>query len=167
MRSIIMLPILLVAMFLQISIINQFEILSGFGNIVVLVLITWAIHTKGLSYIVLAMVAAIFFAFASAISPIIPIVSFLGATIIARRIANLTWQVPIITLVIATMVACLFENLTSIMYIWVTSNFAADLVVMINTILIPTIFLDLLLVIPVNFVIRDIAGWSEPITLEA
>lgn len=167
MRSIVMLPILLLGFFIQISIINQFEILSGFANLILLILICWATNTTDLSYLYWALFAGIIFSFISAVPPIIPIVSFIGASVISRRIAKVTWQVPIITLIFATMVGGLFEQFFSISSFWLASNFSLNIIGMVTNIALPSLFLDLLLVIPVNSIVRDIALWAMPKLQEA
>lgn len=164
MRSLILVPVFFISVILQSTIISQFSILSGTADLILLIVIAWSMNTKDGGGIVWAIFAGVLVSLISSLSPIVPIAGYVLSAIATRAIASRTWQVPLIASFFSTIIATVILHSASIMVLWVNSDFVVDILQMVQIISIPSLFINLILIIPVNSVVRDIAHWVYPET---
>jgi cell shape-determining protein MreD len=164
MRSLIFIPILIIGVILQSTIISQFSILSGFADLMLLVLVSWSINTDDKLAMVWAIVAGGLVSIFSAMSPIVPILGYVIAVSITKTVIKRTWQVPMIAVIFSTIISTLVVHFLSIGAIWINSNFSSNIVQLIQIITVPSLFLNILLILPVNSLMKDVSHWVFPET---
>ena len=162
MRTLLMAPLLLGALILQTSILNELQVLSGFANLTLLILVSWSLNSADRYHLYWAVFATLFFSYISAIPPMIPLVVFVGSAYLARKVARGTWQVPVIALMFSILIASLIDGAVTILYLWFQSGFGLDILTMAGSVFLPSTLLNMLVAIPVNSVMRDFAMWATP-----
>lgn len=162
MRSFIILPILMVGMLIQTAVLGNFSLLSGKVDLLLLILISWNIHKDALSNYLWAIFAAVLFTIYSSVPIFLPFGTFLLITYITRKINAVTFHMPIFLLIYSTLIGSAVNYGVYLAQIWLVSGFQADVMGMIWSIVIPSLFLNLIFALPVNSIIKEFVKISDP-----
>jgi rod shape-determining protein MreD len=162
MKNLIAVPLLILAFMIQTAVVSRITLLSGAADLVLLILISWALQESVQSSWHWAVLAGLVGAFVSGLPPYVLITAYLLAVLLARYILRIFWQSPILALFSVTFTSTLLLHL--ITYLTLAFRGAAispgDVLAIIT---LPSVFLNFLLVLPVHSVIRDLALWVYPV----
>lgn len=160
-KNLLAFPILAFSLMLQTAVISRITLLSGSANIVLLILITWSLQEQVNSSVQWALLAGLMAAFVSGLSPAVYIVTYLAVVLFARYLLHQTWQTPILAMFAVTFFATFFEHIMTylVLIIGGASIPFGDSMALVT---LPSIFLNFLLVLPVNSLISDLALWVYP-----
>ncbi|MDH5508051.1 MAG: hypothetical protein OEZ02_12590 [Anaerolineae bacterium] len=153
------------AAILQTTIIPQIPLLNGTADLVLLVLLSWILrkHTQGAWQ--WALIAGAVIGLASALPFWIPLASYLLITFLAQWIQQRIWQVPILTLLIITFIGTLIIQIFTTIYLLVSgTNLPIGLVF--NQIILPSMILNIILVLPVYSLMGEIIYRLYPSEVE-
>lgn len=162
MKNLVAIPILALALMLQTAVISRITLLSGAADLILLIVIAWALQEQVESAWHWAVLAALLVGFVSAIPPIVPIIGYLLAVAFARFVIRQIWQTPILALFSVTFFGTLVYHLVTYVVLVITGTplpFEDTLAL----IVLPSVFLNLLLALPVHSLIRDLALWVSPL----
>jgi rod shape-determining protein MreD len=165
MRSLVAFPILALAVILQSAIVSRISLLSGYADLVLLVVITWALQQGVTTAWHWAFVAGAMTAITTGLPLGIPLVVYLLAVFFAQVIQKRLWQAPLITVFIVTFLA----SLVSYMLSFLVLNFAGASLSfgeVFSLVMLPSMLLNLVFSIPVLWIMRDLARWVYPIEEE-
>lgn len=162
MKNLVAIPVLVLALMLQTAIISRITLLSGAADLVLIIVVAWALQEQVESSWHWGVVAGLLVGFVSAIPPVVPIIGYLIAVGFARLVIRQIWQTPILALFSVTFFSTLIYHLVTyvvLIIIGVPLPFEDALAL----IVLPSVFLNLLLAIPIHSLIRDLALWVSPL----
>jgi hypothetical protein len=126
-----------------------------------LVVIAWSLQERVRNAWQWTLIAGVIVAYVSALDAIVPIVSYLLVTFLAILLRQRVWQVPVLAMLAVTFAGTLVINAMTAIYLSVTGT-PLPLLDTLNLIILPSIFLNVLLAIPVYALIKDLAEWLYP-----
>ena len=161
MRNLIAVPVILLAVILQSSVISSIKLLSGFGDLPLVMLAAWALQEGVDTTWQWAIAAGVLVGFVSGVSWIIPVVSYLAVVALAQVFQRRVWQAPLLAMFSVTFLGTIVLYAISLFVlrlIGVSLSFTEVL----GQLALPGILLNMLLAIPVYAVMRDLARWVYP-----
>ena len=162
MKNLIAIPLLALAFMIQTAIISRVTLLSGAGDIVLLILIAWALQEQVQSAWHWAALAGLMAAFVSGLPPFVLLVAYLLAVSLARYVLRQTWQTPVLALFTVTFFSTLILHLITYFTLVLRGSVIPfeDTLALIT---LPSLFLNFLLALPIHSFIRDLALWVYPL----
>jgi rod shape-determining protein MreD len=165
MRHLVAFPILALAVILQSAIVSRISLLSGYADLVLVIVIAWALQEGVTTAWHWALVAGAMTAVITGLPWFVPLAGFLIAVLFAQLLQKRIWQAPLIAMFTVTFVGSLFSHLLSFVVLNVSG---ASLAVgdTFSLVTLPSVLLNLLLAIPVFWLMRDLAQWVHPVEEE-
>jgi hypothetical protein len=162
MKNLIAIPVLALAFMLQTAVVSRITLLSGSADLVLLILIAWALQEQVESAWHWAAMAGLMAAFVSGLPPLVLLVAYLLAVSLARYILHQIWQTPLLALFTVIFFSTLLLHLITYLTLFFRGSTTAfsDALALITM---PSIFLNFLLALPVHSFIRDMALWVYPL----
>jgi rod shape-determining protein MreD len=162
MRNLLAIPVLALALMLQTAVISRISLLSGAADLILLVLIAWALQEQVESAWHWAVLAGVLIGFVSAVPPFAPMIGYLLVVVFARLVIRQIWQSPILALLSVTFFGTLVYHLVTYLALVITGT-SLPFGDVLALIVLPSVFLNFLLAIPVHALIRDLALWVYPV----
>lgn len=166
MRALIAFPIIILLLILQTVIIRQIPLLQGSADLVMLVLIAWALQKRVETAWHWCVVASVLVSLVSTIPIFVNLAGYglvVGMALFSRR---RFWKVSLVIMFIATFLGTVVTQLIVLIYFRAT-DVALPILDSINLIIVPSLLLNLLLAAPIYIWMSDLAGWLYPEPLEA
>jgi rod shape-determining protein MreD len=161
MATLLAFPVLIVTLMLQMVVASRLTLLHGTVDLVLLALVAWALQERVRTAWIWALVAGLAVSFISALPFYAPLIAYLVATGISRLLQRRVWQTPILALLVAVVLATIFQNMLSMAVLQFVDrpiSFQDGL----SLVALPSLLLNLLLALPVYVVIVDLANWVYP-----
>jgi cell shape-determining protein MreD len=154
-------PVLGLAIMLQISIASRIMLLSGNVDLLLLVVSAWGLQERVRAAWIWGVVASLLAGLVSGVPWYIYLIGYLSAVGLARLLVHRIWQAPLLAMFAVTFIGTL--ELLMLTYVQRTI-FEVPLVFseVFSQIVLPTVLLNLLLAIPVQALIRDLAERLYP-----
>jgi rod shape-determining protein MreD len=165
MSHLLSLPVLILLLMIQMVVVSRLPLLSGTADLILLVLVAWALQERVTSAWVWTIIAGLLVSFVSALPLFTPLIGYLIITGIARLLQQRVWQTPILAMIVATVVGSLIYHFMS----WLILSFSGlplPFQDSVSRVILPAVLLNLLLSIPVYALITDMANWLHPYELE-
>ena len=162
MKNLVALPILALAFMLQTAVVSRITLLSGSADLVLLILVSWALQEQVETAWHWAALAGLMAAFVSGLPPVVLLIAYLLAVSLARYVLRQIWQTPVLALFTVTFFSTLLLHLITYLSLLFrgTSVSFGDALALIT---LPSVFLNFLLALPVHSFIRDLALWVSPV----
>jgi cell shape-determining protein MreD len=162
MKNLVAFPVLGLAFILQMAILSRMTLLSGVVDLVLLVIVAWSLQEQVKSAWHWAGLAGLMAGFTSGLPPYIPLVTYLLTVGLSRFILRRIWQTPILALFGVTFLSTLAMNLVTFIGLFVGGTLLPfdDVLALIT---LPSVFLNLLFILPVHALVRDLALWVYPV----
>ncbi len=162
MKNLIGIPVLALAFMLQTAVVSRITLIAGAADLILLILVAWALQEQVESSWQWALLAGLIATFISGLPPLTLLVAYLLAVGLARYILRQLWQTPILALFSVTFFSTLALHFVTYLALWLRgASIAPDDVLALITL--PSVFLNLLLALPVHSLIRDLALWVYPV----
>ncbi len=165
MSILISLPILAFVLMLQTVIVSTLPLLSGYADLVLLVLAAWSLQERARSAWVWAIVAGVMVGFVSASPTGTPLVGYLVVTAIARLFRRRVMQTPVLSMFLVTFVGSLV-TLGLVAGALIFKGVPLPINDSINLVILPSTLLNLLLALPIYAIVSDLARWVYPEEVE-
>ena len=159
------LPILGLMVILQSAILSQVNLLYGSFDLVLLVLVAWAVQERVKTAWHWGITAGLLVSLVTSVPIWAILPAYVGATGIAIYMRRIFYQRPLLAMVAATFFATLFTQVITVLALGL-SGISIPLTEAFYMITIPSVLLNLLLAIPVYALIGDLANWLYPETIE-
>ncbi len=159
------LPILALVLMLQTIIASTLPLLSGYADLVLLVLVAWALQERARSAWIWALVGGVMVSFVSAAPLGTPLVGYLIVTAIARLLRRRVWQTPILSMFLVTFLGSLI-TLGLVMGALIFQGSPLPLEDSFSLVIMPSTLLNLLLALPIYAIVNDLAQWVYPEEVE-
>ncbi len=161
MRIAIGLLLLLFAGLLQVTLMMRINLLQGTADLVLLLMITWMLQPGNQPSWLWGIPAGLMIGYASALPDYIPLIGYLAAAGLCQLLQKRIWQVPLLTLASATLFGTLAVHAATMIYLWLSAQ-PLEAVQAVNLITIPSILLNLILVLPINALIGEVNKILNP-----
>lgn len=161
MATVIAIPVLAILTILQTTIVSRLPVLQGTADIVLLVLIAWALQERVRSAWQWSIIGGILIGFFTVLHFSVPLLIYLTITGLVLIIRQRIWKIPILVMFVMTFIGSLFSYLVSLIAV-IISGVNIPVFDSIRLILLPSLILNLLLAAPIYAVIKDLAEWLYP-----
>lgn len=158
MSILISFPIVLLLIILQTTFARELSLLNGSADLLLILTGAWALHCKDNSAWFWAILSALICGFVSAVPWYVYFISYLAIVILANVIRGKLWQSPMMSMFFITMVGSIVHYLLTLVSLQFSGTFYPWQDTMVRVI-IPSIFLNLILAIPMYVVMKDTAEW--------
>ena len=165
MANLLSIPVLLVVVLLQTTIVSRLPLLNGTADLMLLTLTAWALQERVRSAWLWTLVGGLMVSFISAMPPFTPLAGYLIVTGLARLLQKRVWQSPILAMFVATLLGTLMMHGLTIAVLQAVGR-TFDWRQGLNLITLPSALLNILLVLPVHAIVVDLAHWAYPVELE-
>ncbi len=163
MRNLIALPLLGGAVILQSTIVSRISLLSGYADLILVILAAWALQEQVTSAWLWALVAGLFTSFVTHLPWPVVFFGYFACVWIARRLTRRIWQAPIAAMFGVTFLGTVTMHMISYLVLLLLGH-RLPVGDVIGWITIPSLLLNMILAVPVFVWIRDLAGWAYPAT---
>lgn len=161
MRNFVAFPLLGLTVIAQSAVVSQVKLLSGHADLTLVVLAAWALQERGKSAWHWAAAACLMLAFVSRMSLLVIALGYFGVIFAAQALQKRVWQAPLLAMFGVTFIGTLFLHLWSFAFLSVlgTPLLFDDVIGLVT---LPSLLLNMLISIPVYFLMRDLARWVYP-----
>jgi cell shape-determining protein MreD len=161
MRNLIAFPLIGLAVILQSSVISEVRLLSGYADLILLILAAWALQKRVESSWHWAAVACLAVGFVSSMPWFVLVVGYFAVVFMARALQKRVWQAPLLAMFSVVFLGTLFMHALSFGVLQILGTpFSVDDVI--GLITLPGLLLNMLFSIPVYAFMRDLARWVYP-----
>jgi rod shape-determining protein MreD len=160
------LPILILVLILQTVIVSTLPLLSGYADLILLVLVAWSLQERARSAWVWAIVGGTLVSVVSAAPMGASLAGYLIVTVIARLLVRRVWQTPVLSMFLMTFLGSLITQGLSMVAL-IFNGAPLPLMDSLNLVVLPSTLLNLLLALPVYAIVSDMAQWVYPEEVEA
>lgn len=151
-------PILLILLVLQTTIVSEVRLFHGAADLILVWLAAWGLTSKDYSGYLLAFFAGGLVSYVSALPWYVYPSAYLVVVVLAHYVSKQLWQSPILSMFAITLVASIILYLISMIGLRLNGTIYSWQISLTNVI-IPSVLLNLLLAIPIYAISRDFAGW--------
>jgi len=154
-------PVFLLVLMLQTTVVSTLPLLNGTADLVLLVLLAWAVQERVRSAVEWAAIGGVLVGIISHVPLVAPIAGYLAVAILARVLRARIWQSPLVSLFLATFAGSVILPA----FTWVALQFEGTtlpLMESINRVVLPGAVLNLLLALPVYTIIAGLAQSVYP-----
>lgn len=163
MRNLVAVPILIVASLLQSSVVSQVRLLSGAGDLVLVLLAAWSLQDRVDSGIHWSLLATLLIGFFSRL-PLIAIgLGYVSIVLIARLLSRGVWRAPLLAMFGVTLLGTLLLHILSFAVLVLGGTPLQPLEVL-RAVTLPSLILNVALAVPAFALMRDLASWVYPDT---
>jgi rod shape-determining protein MreD len=149
----------------QSAVVSRLPLLHGTADILLIVIIAWALQERVRNAWQWALIAGLIFGYVSALNFAIPIIGYLVAAGLASFLRQRIWQVPILAMLAVTFIGTLFINVFTALFLSIIGT-PLPLLDTLNLIILPSVILNLLLAIPIYALVKDLSEWLYPEEIE-
>jgi cell shape-determining protein MreD len=161
MHTLLAIPILAFVLMLQMVVVSTFPLLSGFADLMLLVLVAWSLQERVRSAWIWTLIAGGLVGFISAMPLLVVMFGYLLVTAVARLVRRRVWQNPILAMFLVTFLGSLISHDLSMTFLIATGT-PLPLEDSLNLVVLPGTLLNILLALPVYAVVSDLAQWVYP-----
>jgi len=165
MPTIIAFPILGLLVILQSAVVSRLPLLHGTADIVLLVVIAWALQERVRTAWQWSILGGFFVGLVSALHFSIPLVSYMVITGLVLIVRQRVWQIPILAMFAMTFVGTLFSLILSALAVSI-GGVSLPLLDTLRLIILPSLILNLILAAPIYAIVKDLAEWVHPEEIE-
>ncbi len=166
MATLLAFPVLIILVMLQMVVASNLMLLRGTADLVMLVLIAWALHERVRNAWIWTVIAGLLVSFVSAMPSLTPLIGYLLVTAIARLLQQRMWQSPILAMFVTTVAGTLIFQLLSMASL-ILAGTPLPVRESLSLVILPSVLLNLLLSLPVYALVSDMVSWVYPAEVEA
>ncbi len=161
MATAIAIPVLTIAVVLQTTVLSRVTLLQGPADLVLLILASWSLADRVQGAWFWAAIAGLLVGWVSSLPIWLPPLTYFAVTGFALLLRKRVWQIPILALFTSAFFGTLVIHGAAILVLTL-GGIAIDFSQAFNLVILPSLLLNILLAIPVNGVISEIAQWVYP-----
>ena len=165
MRNLIAIPVILLSVILQSSVVSRLTLLSGFGDLPLVMLAAWALQDEVDSAWHWSVATGVLVGFVSGVNWLVFVSGYVAVVALAKAFRMRVWQAPLLAMFSVTFLGTILINILSLAVLRL-SGVAIPIQDAFGLLTLPGVLLNLLLALPVYAVMRDLAHWAYP-SLEA
>jgi rod shape-determining protein MreD len=163
--NLIAFPVLIFALMIQNVIISRLPLTSGNADIILLILIAWALQERVKSTWLWALVGGLLVSFVSAVPGFGPVWGYFIIVFISRYLQKRIWQIPILAMLAVTLIGTLIQHTINLLLLFV-AGIPIPIQESLLSVTLPSALLNLLFALPIYIVFTDLAKLLYPIEVE-
>ena len=147
---------LLIVLFtsLQLAVVSRLPLQHGMADIVLLFIIAWSLNRQAKRFYIPALIAGIVITFISSVPIPGVLIAYMLAAIMTRVLVNRLWEMPLFSMLIITIIATIAQHLIYIIISQV-GGIPIPLSQSLSQITLPSVFLNVILAIPIYLIVQD------------
>lgn len=161
MKTLLAIPVFIVAILLQTTIFSKIHLLSGTIDLILLVLLGWTIHASASESWQWAVVAGLFMGYVSKLPFLYYVPAYLLVVGIALFLRSRFWQAPLLVMVISAILGTIIVQVGSFVMIQLDGAPFQPLRAL-EYVIFPSVLLNLIGSLPLYGIMLDIAQWFGP-----
>lgn len=161
MRTLIVVLLLLGATLLQITLLPRIRMLQGSIDLVLLILLTWMLQEENRPDWRLGLVAGVMVGYASAVPDLVLIAGYTLAALLCQLLHQRVWQSRMLTMLTSLILGTLTVHTVTLGYLVLSDN-PIPAGEAFNLIMLPSLLLNLILLLPVNALISELNKLIAP-----
>lgn len=162
MRNLIAFPLLSLAVILQTSVVSQVQLLSGYADLLLVLLAAWALQERVDTAWHWGAVTCLLAGFISKLPILVIVAGYLGVIFLARVLQRRVWQAPLLAVFSVVFLGTLyFHFLSFVVLVFSGTPFTFGDVM--GLITFPSLLLNMLLAVPMYTLMRDLSYWVYPV----
>jgi len=161
MRNLIAFPLLILAALFQSAIISRVNLLSGYADILLVLLAAWALQERVTSAWHWAFFTCILIGFISRLPLPVTVIGYFSIVYMAQRFQRRVWQAPLLAMFAVTFAGTIWMHLLSFLVLRFLGS-ALPFGDVLGLITLPSLLLNMLIAIPIYAWMRDLARWVYP-----
>jgi hypothetical protein len=161
MATLIAIPILSILTIIQSSIVSRLPLLQGTADIILLVIIAWALQEPVRSAWQWSVLGGLMIGFVSIIPLVVPVTTYLIITGLVLLVRNRIWENSILAMFAMTFIGSIFSQGVTAIFVRLSGT-PLPILDTLRLIILPSLILNLLLAAPIYAVIKDLAEWVHP-----
>lgn len=165
MAYLIAIPVLGLLLLFQTAVFSRAPLLQGTVDLMLLGIISWAIHPRVTSHWFWTLVGALYIGYVSALDYAIPLIAYFLATWLAIMLRRRVWKVLLLAYLTVIFMGTLLFHFLTIVVLFVKGA-VLPLGEIFNQILLPSLILNLFLALPVYLLFGDLANRLYPEELD-
>lgn len=158
MRNLVAVPVILLAVILQSSIVSRITLLTGAADLPLVMLAAWAMQDDVETAWHWAIATGVLVGFVSGLSWVVPLASYILVIVLAQVLQRRVWQAPLLAMFSVTFLGTIGLSVFSLVVLRF-SGISLAIADAFGLVTLPGILLNMLLAIPVFAVMRDLARW--------
>ena len=168
MSAILGVIVMAVGVMLQTAVFSRTPLLFGTVDVVLLLLIAWALQPSLKEWEVWfwAVFGAVFIGFISVVPDAPYIITYLVIVFVIRWVQRKIWKASVLVLFLGTALATLFQQSIVLGVLRIFNGVPLDLAENFTLVIIPSLVLNLLFAFPVYLLMKDLADWLNPEELD-
>lgn len=161
MRNLIAVPVIILAVILQSSIVSGMTVLSGYADLPLVMISAWALQPRVDTAWHWAIAAGVLVGFVSGVSWVIPVTGYAVIVALSKILQLRVWQAPLLAMFSISVLGTIV--LDALVFISIRlSGVSIPFQDAFGLQTLPRILLNLVLSIPVYAIMRDLAQWTYP-----
>lgn len=161
MRNLVAVPVILLTVILQSSVISRVYLLSGSADLPLVMLAAWALQDGVDSAWHWAIATGLLIGFISGLSWVVPVAGYAIVVLLAYLVQRRIWQAPLLAMFSITFLGTIIVSILSAGVLRFT-GVELPMSDVLGLVMLPGVLLNMLLAIPVYAVMRDLARWVYP-----
>ncbi|MFZ5877966.1 MAG: hypothetical protein ACOY0R_01220 [Chloroflexota bacterium] len=161
MRNLIAFPLIGLAVILQSAVISRLTLLSGYADLLLVILAAWALQPQVKTAWHWAFVACILVGYVTRLPWPVVVLGYALVVVLARTLLRRVWQAPLLALFTVVFMGTLLMHLISYAALFMT-GIPMSLGDALGFVTLPSLLLNLFFSIPVYTFMRDLARWVYP-----
>lgn len=161
MRNLVAIPFLMVVVILQSAVMSHIRLLSGYGDLPLVLLAAWAIQPNVDSGWQWATLTSLLIGFMSRVPWPAVLLGYLSVILVAQILRRRVWQAPLLAMFATTLLATVAFHLFTYLALALSGSFLAVSEVL-SAVTLPSLLINLLLAIPAYALMRDLSRWVYP-----
>lgn len=146
---------------LQVAGISRLPLVHGTADLTLLVLIAWGIHSRSRFAWMWAIVGGAFIGIFSQVNWLAIVIPYFVILVFTQLLHGRFWNSPILAMLLVTIFGTMIAQFATMLVLFfmeipISFNLAF------SEIILPSIFLNLILALPVFFMVRDLSRWIYP-----
>ncbi len=162
MATLLSIPVMVLALMVQLAIASNLPLLGGIPDLILVILIAWALQENVTSSWAWAVVGGLLVSAISALPSFTPLVCYLLVVGLIRVLRRRVWQIPILVLFLGVVIGSTLQHLISIVMLFI-NGVNLPLEESLSWITLPSILLNLLIALPVYVIMTDLARLVYPV----
>jgi rod shape-determining protein MreD len=154
-------PILSLLTVFQSAVVSRVPLLQGNPDLVLLVLIAWALQERVRHALPWSLIGGLCIGFVSIIPISIPILSYVVITGFVRLIRQRLWENPILAMFATTFLGSIIHQSIIGIYLSIGGT-SLPIFESLRLIILPSLILNLIFAAPIYAVVKDLAEWVYP-----
>lgn len=166
MSTLLAIPIIGALIILQTTILSRFPLLQGSADLVLIAVIAWALQKRVQTAWQWGIIGGLMVGIVSGLPFWVGFVTYSLGVAIALILRQRVWQVPLLALFIATFLGTLMSHLITFTVLQIAGT-TLPIQQTFYLITLPSLLLNLILAIPIYYLLADLANWLYPSELTA